>query len=253
MWARTPPIRTEASGVTRTSAPLLCELHAHTTWSDGVLSVAELVDLYGHAGFDVLGVTDHVVDSSHRFHVRAETFDAYLDEVEAEAERAFTAYGLVVVPGLELTYEHEDPRRAGHAVAVGLRRFVGVDDGLEAALREARSAGAALVAAHPYTAAAAADGASRTTARFAEEPEWAAGALDRFELVNRHDVFGWVAERRFPAVATGDFHVPEHLATWKTLLTCPRTPWGVVDELRSERPAALTRIGVVGGAPRRAA
>jgi hypothetical protein len=41
--------------------PLLCELYAHTTWSDGVLTPAELVDLYGSAGFDVLAITDHVV------------------------------------------------------------------------------------------------------------------------------------------------------------------------------------------------
>lgn len=239
--------------MTRNGAPLLCELHAHTTWSDGSLSVSELVDLYGGAGFDVLAVTDHVLDSAQGIHVRAETFPAYLDEIEAEAERALAAYGLLVLPGLELSYEHEDPLQAGHAVAIGLRRFVGVDDGLEAALRLARSAGAALIAAHPYTAAATADGAIRTTARFAEEPEWAAGTVDRFELVNRHDVFGWVAERRFPAVATGDFHVPEHLATWKTLLSCPRTPWAVVDELRSDRPAALTRVDVLRGAPRRAA
>ena len=32
---------------------LLCRLHAHSTWSDGELRVAELVDLYGRAGFDV--------------------------------------------------------------------------------------------------------------------------------------------------------------------------------------------------------
>jgi len=41
--------------------PLLCELHAHTTWSDGELALPELVDLYGRNGFDVLCVTDHVV------------------------------------------------------------------------------------------------------------------------------------------------------------------------------------------------
>ncbi|HEX2504754.1 MAG TPA: PHP domain-containing protein [Gaiellaceae bacterium] len=238
--------------MTRNGAPLLCELHAHTTWSDGALSVREVVDLYGDAGFDVLAITDHVVASACGIHVRAETFDAYLDEVEAEAERALAVHGLLVLPGLELTFEHEDAAQAGHAVAIGLHRFVGVDAGLDAALREARSAGAALIAAHPYPAALA-DGAIRTTARFAEEPQWAAGAVDRFELVNRHDVFGWVAERRFPAVATGDFHVPEHLATWKTLLSCPRTPWAVVDELCSDRPAALTRVDPVRGAPRRAA
>ena len=41
------------------AAPLLCELHAHTTWSDGALSLRELVDLYGGLGFDALCVTDH--------------------------------------------------------------------------------------------------------------------------------------------------------------------------------------------------
>jgi hypothetical protein len=40
---------------------LLCELHAHTTWSDGQLTLPELVDLYGRSGFDVLAVTDHAV------------------------------------------------------------------------------------------------------------------------------------------------------------------------------------------------
>ena len=37
--------------------PLLCELHAHTTWSDGLLSLRELVDLYGETGFDVARAT----------------------------------------------------------------------------------------------------------------------------------------------------------------------------------------------------
>lgn len=41
--------------------PLLAELHAHTSWSDGALSPAELVDLYGRRGFDVLCITDHIV------------------------------------------------------------------------------------------------------------------------------------------------------------------------------------------------
>ena len=48
-------------GMTRTrSGALLAELHAHTTWSDGILSVPALVDLYGAQGFDVLCITDHV-------------------------------------------------------------------------------------------------------------------------------------------------------------------------------------------------
>jgi hypothetical protein len=110
-----------------------------------------------------------------------------------------------VIPGLELTYEDEDPRRSAHAVAVGLRSWVGVDRGLDSALEAARAAGAALIAAHPYTLQAT-ESAPRTTARFSEEREWARGAVDRFELCNRHDFFAWVAEERMPVVATGDFH-----------------------------------------------
>ena len=219
-------------------ARYLAELHAHTTWSDGELTPGELVDLYGRAGFDVLAVTDHVVHSSAEMHVRAETYRAYLDELDAEAERARGATASSSCPGLELTVEDPDPRRAAHALAIGLRRFVSVDDGLDAALRQAREAGAALIAAHPYPLAAAASSA-RGTAWFAEDPEWAASAVDRFELFNRDDRFDWVAQRQLPWVATGDFHLREHLFTWKTLLDCERTEEAVVATLRSTKQCAL--------------
>ena len=93
--------------MTRTrTGTLLAELHAHTTWSDGVLSVPALVDLYGLQGFDVLCVTDHVCRSMPAeapMGVTAASFDAYLAEVEREAARALEQYGLLVVPGLELS------------------------------------------------------------------------------------------------------------------------------------------------------
>jgi predicted metal-dependent phosphoesterase TrpH len=219
-------------------APLLCELHAHTTWSDGALSVRELTDLYGRAGFDVLAVTDHSVPGAC---VQASIFGDYLADVEAEAERARRLYDMLVIPGLELTYDHDDPAQAGHAVAVGLREFVGVEDGLEPALRAARAHGAALVAAHPYTVEETAT-SSRGTGAFAAEPERWAPLVDRFELFNRETLFRWVADAGLPTVANGDFHVPAHLAGWKTLLPCPREEQAVVDYLRSPRPAFLVRL-----------
>jgi histidinol phosphatase-like PHP family hydrolase len=45
----------------RRREPLLCELHAHSRWSDGAHSIRELVALYGQNGFDVLCITDHLV------------------------------------------------------------------------------------------------------------------------------------------------------------------------------------------------
>jgi predicted metal-dependent phosphoesterase TrpH len=229
-----------------TPTPLLCELHAHSTWSDGELSLGELVDLYGESGFDVLCVTDHVGRTGWedpRWCVRdEESFADYLDEIDNEAGRARITYGLLVIPGLELTYDDDDPLRAAHAVAVGLRTFVGMDDGLERALADARAAGAALIAAHPYEPSTA-QSANRATARWAVGGHALTDLVDRYELVNRRDVFAWVARAGLPGVASGDFHRLEHLSTWKTLLPCAQTTRCVVECLRSGLPSYLVDFG----------
>src|SRR4029077_19841815 len=79
---------------------LLCDFHVHTRWSDGRLSLREVVDLYGKTGrFDVIAITDHILmkrDLLARvgrlatlgrrdFSVTAETFQAYLDAIAEEA------------------------------------------------------------------------------------------------------------------------------------------------------------------------
>jgi hypothetical protein len=219
-------------------APLLCELHAHTTWSDGELSARELCDLYGQRGFDVLAITDHAPREAREVH--AGTYDAYLSDLRAEALRARELYDLLVIPGLELTYDDPDPFLAAHAVAIGLRSYVDVSAGLEAALASARARGAALVAAHPYSPQQLAS-ATRGTAAFGARAELRA-LVDRFELFNRQTLFGWVADLELPMVATGDFHRLEHLPGWKTLLPCSKDEGAVVAYLRSSRPAYLVRL-----------
>ena len=230
--------------------PLLCELHAHTRWSDGELTIPELVDLYGRNGFDVLAVTDHVVRSDDPWQppdavplgLRRETFAGYLAEIAAQAERARHEYDLLLVPGFELTYNDLDPCVAAHAVAVGCRSFVGVDEGIETALAGARDAGAALVAAHPYHGEPGTVSPARATQRFSRDWRLLAPLVDRWELFNRNELFAWVAEHRLPAVANGDFHELAHLYGWKTLLPCLKDEQAVVAYLRSSRPAFLTRI-----------
>src|SRR5262249_52666601 len=158
-----------------------------------------------------------------------------------EAERAGALYDLLVLPGVELTYDDSDPAVAAHAVAIGLRAFVDLDAGLEPALARARGEGGALIAAHPYPLESVAR-AARGTAGWAARHRELAHAVDRFELVNRHEIFSWVGSEGLPGVATGDFHRPAHLATWKTLLPCSKTERSVVDYVRSRRPAYLVDL-----------
>jgi 3',5'-nucleoside bisphosphate phosphatase len=127
---------------------LLCELHAHSRWSDGELELADVVDLYGRAGFDVLCMTDHVVRDGGM--VSATGFPAYRVAIAEQALRAWDRYRMVVIPGLELTWDDPDDSRAAHAVVIGVDRFIGLEDGLDAALEIARDRGAAIVAGHPH-------------------------------------------------------------------------------------------------------
>jgi len=111
------------------------------------------------------------------------------------------------VSTLELTYSDEDPDAAVHAVAVGLRRYVGVDGGPRAAMAEARAVGAAIIAAHPHSDER--DPTSgRTTRGVYADPAHMRELVDRYELVNRHDVFHWVARERLAAASSASAGAP---------------------------------------------
>jgi hypothetical protein len=227
---------------------LLCELHAHTTWSDGALTLTELVDVYGRHGFDVLCITDHALPDgaprpSRPLRLERRTHARYLRAIACEARRAQEQYGLLVIPGLELTYDDPDPDRAAHALALGLRSFEPLEAGLEEALGGARRLGAAIVAAHPH-------GRDpdpkplRTTRWFWRNQGRLDGLVDRFELFNRDRTFGWVASAGLPAVAAGDFHRAAHLTTWKTLLPCRKQEDAVIEYLRSGARAYVVPWGL---------
>ena len=223
---------------------LLCELHAHTTWSDGFLTMTEPVDLYGRHGFDVLCVTDHLLRSdSRRFRLRPQTHAHYIATIQRESRRAREQDDLLLIPGLELTQLADDPDEAGHALALGLHTLCSVDDGLEPAMLAAREAGAAILAAHPHGAR---DDPSRgrTTRWFARNWQRLDGLVDRYELFNRRQTFGWVAEAGLPGIATGDFHRLEHLRTRKTLLPCAKNEQAVIEHLRSSRRAYVVPWGL---------
>ena len=169
----------------RKLSPLLAELHSHTTWSDGSLSVRELVELYGSAGFDVLCVSDHayreddpVITPAARG-IGPDAYGEYLAEIESEAALALRRYGLLVIPGLELSYNDLDPGRSAHAVAVGLREHLSLAGGLAVSLERAAAAGAAIIGAHPDDAV---DTTSRShpTLAFASDPDGLGALVHRF-------------------------------------------------------------------------
>ena len=117
---------------------LLCDFHVHTTWSDGRLSLREVVDLYGKTGrFDVIAITDHILMKNdllaragrmatlgpRDFSVTEERFDAYLADIAARGASARAKlYDLLVIPGAEITQNHIRSKKNSHIVALNIKR-----------------------------------------------------------------------------------------------------------------------------------
>jgi len=232
---------------------LLCDFHVHTTWSDGRLSIREVVDLYGQTGhFDVIAITDHILMKGDllkragriaslglkRFSVTEDCFDDYLADIEREGERAKREYGMLVVPGAEITQNNLRSRLNSHIVALNLTRYISADQSAEAILREIRRQDGFSIACHPH---------HRTTRRIEistcylwDNRKALAPLVDVWEAANRDDLFSVTSLKHYPYVANSDFHKPKHLYSWKTLLRAEKTWPAIAQTLRDNVHVALT-------------
>jgi predicted metal-dependent phosphoesterase TrpH len=232
---------------------LLCDFHIHTTWSDGRLSVAEVVDLYGSTGrFDVIAITDHILMKKdvlaraariatlgrRAYGLRREDFADYLADIREQAERARRQYGMVVIPGAEITQNRLRARRKNaHIIALDVKDYITADQDAEAILRDIRRQDAVSIACHPH---------HRTTRRLEistcylwDNRKRLAPLVDVWEAANRDDLFSVTSLKHYPYVASSDFHKAKHLHSWKTLLRCDKSWPAVKEALRRNVDVAL--------------
>jgi hypothetical protein len=232
---------------------LLCDFHVHTNWSDGRLSLREVIDLYGRTRrFDVIAITDHILMKrdllaragklmslgKREFSVTEERFPQYLEDVDREGRRAKRLYDLLVIPGAEVTQNHISSKKNAHIVALNIQEYISADQPAEEILREIRRQGALSIACHPH---------HRTTRRFEistcylwDNRKRLADLVDVWEAANRDDLFSVTSLKHYPYVANSDFHKSKHLYSWKTLLRCDKNWEAVARALRSNVDVALT-------------
>jgi predicted metal-dependent phosphoesterase TrpH len=232
---------------------LLCDFHVHTRWSDGRLTVREVVDLYGRTGrFDVIAITDHILmrrDVLARagkmaslgfrdFSVTEDRFTDYLAEIAAEARRAKRLYDLLVIPGAEVTQNHIRSKKNSHIVALDIKAFISADQPADEILKEIRRQGAISIACHPH---------HRTTRRLEigtcylwNHRKRLAPLVDVWEAANRDDLFSVTSLKHYPYIANSDFHKPKHLYSWKTLIRADKNWPAIANAVRANVDVALT-------------
>ncbi len=219
---------------------LLCDFHIHTNLSDGKLSLQEVVDFYGSKGFDVISITDHVLDSMTLTElkrkgksigaIRKRDFQNYLRLLWQESQRAWETYKMLLLPGVEIT----NNCNKYHILAIDVKCYIDPGLPVEKIVNYTHEQGAIAIACHPH---------HKTTegpyVHLWENHEKYAPLFDAWEVANRDDLFNVIGIKKFNYIATSDLHEPQHIYSWKTLIKCEKNPEAIKTAIRENREVAI--------------
>jgi hypothetical protein len=218
----------------------LGDLHLHSTFSDGQLTIPELVDLFGSRGFGAIAITDHICEgdsvigrAAHilRKTLTPATFPLYAEIIRSEAERAWHQYRMIVLPGFELTNNSLRNSRSAHILGIGVTHFLGVEGDVTAQARAIRAQGALAIAAHPVSTRK----FEKQTLHMWGRREELAPEFDAWEVASGPYLFSDVLHSGLPMVANSDLHALKQLSSWKTVFQCERHLQAILDAIRTQQ------------------
>jgi predicted metal-dependent phosphoesterase TrpH len=217
----------------------LADLHMHSTFSDGSMTIPELVDFYGSRGFGAIAITDHLCEKQTFLGKAAvylkKTLDPailplYLAIINSETERAWDQYRMVVIPGFELTKNSVSNHRSAHILALGINQYLSAEGDVLDVVRRVRGAGALAVAAHPVSTRK----VEKQTYHLWDRRDELAKEFDAWEVASGPYLFDEVMETRLPKIASSDLHVRSQISSWKTVFHCERHPEAIFSAIRKQ-------------------
>ena len=225
---------------------LLCDLHTHTTWSDGKLTVPEMVDFYGQRGFDALCITDHLCDPKRLLGklvnltgmvIPPGEVEAYFEAIEREKKRAWAKYDLMLMTGVEFNKDGYTAKTSTHLLGVDLKQPIDPSLDIKQLITEIHAQGGLAIASHPHEMKSE---WGKNTLYLWEHVDEYAPLIDAWEVANRDDIFNPVGLKKLPFIASSDFHKPKHIHSWKTLLYCEKEAEAIKHCIRVNRDVSIT-------------
>ncbi len=178
-----------------TSRVQLCDFHIHTNYSDGRLTLPEVIDFYGGRGFDCICITDHVTDPCRligkfsellNFSIAGDQLDEYFDMLERERRRAWRKYDMLVMAGLEFNKEGFTKKTSGHLLGLDLKAPIAPSLSFVEIIAQIHSQAGLAVAAHPHVMKSE---WGKNTLFLWENQEVFAPIIDAWEIANRNNIF----------------------------------------------------------------
>ena len=228
------------------SRMLMCDLHTHTNYSDGKLSVPELVDFYGQRGFDCIAITDHLADPRRligklarlsNLTVSEDQLEEYFEVIARERRRAWKKYRMLVMTGIEFNKDGYTQKSSAHLLGVDLKTPICSALDLTETIAHIHAQGGLAIASHPHIMKSE---WGKNTLHLWENQDKYASLIDAWEIANRHNIFDCVGMKKLPFIANSDFHKPKHIYSWKTLLYCEKDPEAIKECIRRNEHVSIT-------------
>jgi UDP-N-acetylglucosamine:LPS N-acetylglucosamine transferase len=225
---------------------LLCDFHIHTNYSDGRLTVPEVVDFYGSRGFDCICITDHWTDPRGLigklsrltpFTLSYDQIGEYFEVIAREARRAWRRYQMLVLIGLEFNKDGPTSKSSAHLLGVDLKEPISPRLDLRRTIERIHEQGGLAVASHPHVMKSE---WTKDTLYLWENQDEFLPMIDAWEIANRNNMFTPVSLKRLPFLANSDFHKPKHIFSWKTLLSCEKDAEAIKDCIRRNEHVSIT-------------
>ena len=241
-----PPALPVPAGSAGEARMLLCDFHIHTNYSDGKLTVPEVIDFYGRRGFDCICITDHLGDPRRligklsklaNLTLGLEQLDEYFDVLDREKRRAWRKYRMLVMTGIEFNKDGFTKKTSAHLLGLDLKAPINPALDLPETIAEIHAQNGLAVASHPHVMKSE---WGKNTLYLWENQEVFAPLIDAWEIANRNNIFTPVGLKRLAFLANSDFHKPKHIYSWKTLLRCQKDPEAIKDCIRKNEQVAIT-------------
>lgn len=197
----------------------LIDLHIHSTFSDGKLSISEIVDLYGRRGFSAIAVTDHLADSSTiqglvanklKLSLTQKSFDRYLEVLRLETKRAKDMYDMLLIPGIEVTLNSWSKQNGAHLLLLNVEEYINPNRSVEELLLQNRQCFS--IAAHPIWE----ESYEFKTTFLWNNRAALAKLIDAWECATAHKFSQAVYLSGMATVASSDFHGASGFESWKS-------------------------------------